>query len=84
MGAGLGIDEDGLELYEEAAERLLAHLLSATRAYAEAVAILLEHLDNNVGKLVRLVSGMLARREAMVAGAARERRRLRTGRCGPA
>jgi ATP-dependent exoDNAse (exonuclease V) beta subunit len=64
LGAGLGIDEDGLELYEEAAERLLAHLPSDDPRVAEAVAILLEHLDNNVGKLVGLVSGMLARREA--------------------
>ena len=64
LGAGLGIDEDGLELYEEAAERLLAHLPSDDPRVAEAVAILLEHLDNNVGKLVGLVSSMLARREA--------------------
>jgi ATP-dependent exoDNAse (exonuclease V) beta subunit len=64
LGAGLGIDEDGLELYEEAAERLLAHLPSEDPRVAEAVAILLEHLDNNVGKLIGLVSGMLARREA--------------------
>ena len=64
LGAGLGIDEDGRKLYEEAAERLLAHLPSDDPRVAEAVAILLEHLDNNVGKLVGLVSGMLARREA--------------------
>ncbi len=64
LGAGLGIDEDGLELYEEAAERLLAHLPSDDPRIAEAVAILLEHLDNNVGRLIGLVSGMLARREA--------------------
>jgi ATP-dependent exoDNAse (exonuclease V) beta subunit len=64
LGAGLGIDEDGRELYEEAAGRLLAHLPSDQPRVAEAVAILLEHLDNNVGKLIGLVSGMLARREA--------------------
>ncbi|MDH4165324.1 MAG: UvrD-helicase domain-containing protein [Gammaproteobacteria bacterium] len=64
LGAGLGIDEDGLELYEEAAERLLAHLPSDDPRVAEAIAILLEHLDNNVGRLIGLVSGMLARREA--------------------
>jgi ATP-dependent exoDNAse (exonuclease V) beta subunit len=29
LGAGLGIDEDGIELHELAAERLLAHLPSA-------------------------------------------------------
>ncbi len=64
LGAGLGIDEDGLELYEEAAERLLAHLPSDDPRIAEAVAILLEHLDNNVGRFIGLVSSMLARREA--------------------
>ncbi len=64
LGAGLGIDEDGLELYRLAAERLLLHLPSGEPRVAEAVAILLEHLDNNVGRLVSLVSGMLARREA--------------------
>ncbi len=64
LGAGLGIEEDGFELYEEAAERLLAHLPADDPPIAEAVAILLEHLDNNVGRLIGLVSGMLARREA--------------------
>jgi ATP-dependent helicase/nuclease subunit A len=64
LGAGLGIDEDGRELHELAAERLLAHLPSDDPRIAEAVGILLEHLDNNVGKLIALIAGMLARREA--------------------
>ena len=64
LGAGLGIDEDGRKLYELAAERLLAHLPSDDPRVSEAVAVLLEHLDNNVDKLVALISGMLARREA--------------------
>ncbi|MGB7738636.1 MAG: UvrD-helicase domain-containing protein [Steroidobacteraceae bacterium] len=64
LGAGLGIDEDGEELYEEAAGRLLSHLPSDDPRVAESVAILLEHLDNNVGRLIELISGMLARREA--------------------
>ncbi len=64
LGAGLGIDEDGRKLHELAAERLLSHLPSDDPRVAEAVAVLLEHLDNNVGKLLELVSGMLARREA--------------------
>ncbi len=64
LGAGLGIDEEGRELYEEAAERLLTHLPADDLRVAEAVAILLEHLDNNVGRLIGLVSSMLARREA--------------------
>jgi ATP-dependent helicase/nuclease subunit A len=64
LGAGLGIDEQGTELYELAAERLLEHLPSGEPRVAEAVAILLGHLDNNVGRLVALIGGMLARREA--------------------
>ncbi len=64
LGAGLGIDEDGIKLYRLAAERLLSHLPSAEPRVGEAVAILLEHLDNDVGKMIELVSGMLARREA--------------------
>ncbi|HET9693575.1 MAG TPA: UvrD-helicase domain-containing protein, partial [Steroidobacteraceae bacterium] len=64
LGAGLGIDEDGRTLYAEAAERLLAHLPAEDPRAAEAVAILLEHLDNNVHKLVQLIGAMLARREA--------------------
>jgi ATP-dependent helicase/nuclease subunit A len=64
LGAGLGIDEDGRKLYAQAAERLLAHLPADDRRSAESVSIVLEHLDNNVGKLVQLVGAMLARREA--------------------
>ncbi|MBK7903121.1 MAG: UvrD-helicase domain-containing protein [Proteobacteria bacterium] len=64
LGAGLDIDEDGRELYEEAAKRLLTHLPSEDPRVAEAVAILLGHLDNNVGRLIGLVGSMLARREA--------------------
>ncbi len=64
LGAGLGIDEDGGKLYDLAAERLLQHLPSADPDNAEAVGVLLEHLDNNVGKLVELIGAMLARREA--------------------
>jgi len=65
LGAGLGIEEDGFELYEEAAERLLAHLPADDPPVAEAVAILLGHLDNNVGRLIGLVGSMLARREVI-------------------
>ena len=64
VGAGLGIDEDGRKLYDLAAERLLLHLPSDEPRVGEAVAILLEHLDNNVGMLVDTIGGMLARREA--------------------
>jgi ATP-dependent exoDNAse (exonuclease V) beta subunit len=64
LGAGLGVDEDGAKLHELAAERLLSHLPSAEPRIGEAVAILLEHLDNNVTSLIQLISSMLARREA--------------------
>jgi ATP-dependent helicase/nuclease subunit A len=64
LGAGLGVDEDGVLLHELAAERLLSHLPSSEPRIAAAVAILLEHLDNNVGSLIKLISSMLARREA--------------------
>ncbi len=83
LGAGLGIDEDGVELYEEAAERLLAHLPSDEPRVADAVAILLEHLDNNVGRLVGLIGGMLARREAWLPVLPGERRARRPRGCGP-
>jgi ATP-dependent exoDNAse (exonuclease V) beta subunit len=64
LGAGVGIDEDARKLHAEAAERLLAHLPAEDPRAARAVSILLEHLDNNVGKLVGLIGAMLARREA--------------------
>lgn len=64
LGAGLGVEEDARELYVLAAQRLFAHLPGDEPRAAEAVAVLLGHLDNNVGKFVSLVAEMLARREA--------------------
>lgn len=63
-GAGLGVEEDARPLYELAAERLLAHLPGDDAHLGDAVALLLDHLDNSVGKFVALVAEMLARREA--------------------
>ena len=63
-GSRLGVEEDARALYELAAERLLAHLPGEDLRISEAVALLLGHLDNNVGRFVSLVSEMLARREA--------------------
>ena len=63
-GAGLGVEEDATPLYELAAERLLAHLPGDDAHVGDAVALLLDHLDNNVGRFVALVAEMLARREA--------------------
>ncbi|HXW11001.1 MAG TPA: UvrD-helicase domain-containing protein, partial [Steroidobacteraceae bacterium] len=64
LGAGLRVDEDGRELYADAAERLLGHLPSGEPRAAAAVTRVLDHLDNNVGLFVRLIGAMLARREA--------------------
>jgi len=64
LGAGLGVDEDGEKLYAQAAERLLTHLPADDARTAQAVATVLEHLDNNVEQLVQLIADMLARREA--------------------
>jgi ATP-dependent exoDNAse (exonuclease V) beta subunit len=64
LGAGLGVDEDGTRLYTQAAERLLTHLATGDARSADAVATVLEHLDNNVAELVNLTTAMLARREA--------------------
>ena len=64
LGSGLGVDEDGRELYAQAAERLLGHLSAGDPRAATAVARVLDHLDNNVGLFVRLIGAMLARREA--------------------
>ncbi|HEX7374020.1 MAG TPA: UvrD-helicase domain-containing protein [Steroidobacteraceae bacterium] len=63
-GAGLGVEEDARPLYDLAAERLLAHLPGDDARIGEAVALLLGHLDNNVGRFVALVAEMLVRREA--------------------
>ncbi len=64
LGAGLGVEEDGRELYREAAERLLEHLPGGDRRHSAAVATLLGHVDNRVQRFVGLVIEMLARRES--------------------
>jgi ATP-dependent exoDNAse (exonuclease V) beta subunit len=64
LGAAMAIEEDPQQLYEMAAERLLEHLPAGNARYAEAVGLLLEHLDNNVQSFVALVAEMLTRREA--------------------
>jgi ATP-dependent exoDNAse (exonuclease V) beta subunit len=64
LGAGLGVEEDGRELYRKAAERLLEHLPGGDGLHARAVATLLAHVDNRVSRFVDLVIEMLTRREA--------------------
>jgi ATP-dependent exoDNAse (exonuclease V) beta subunit len=64
LGAGLGVEEDGRELYRAAAERLLEHLPAGDSRHSAAVATLLGHVDNRVQRFVGLVIEMLARRES--------------------
>jgi ATP-dependent exoDNAse (exonuclease V) beta subunit len=84
LGTGLGVEEDARELYVLAAGRLLAHLPAEELREADAVAVVLAHVDNNVAKFVSLVAEMLARREAWLpelpgdVGDAQEDARTRT------
>ncbi len=64
LGSGLGVEEDGRELYRVAAERLLEHLPGGDALHSSAVATLLGHLDNRVPRFVDLVVEMLARRDS--------------------
>jgi ATP-dependent exoDNAse (exonuclease V) beta subunit len=64
LGAGLGVEEDGRDLYRQAAERLLEHLPGGDALHSRAVATLLEHVDNRVQRFVDLVIEMLMRRES--------------------
>ena len=64
LGSGLGIEEDARELYRIAAERLLEQLPNGEPRDRAAVATLLAHVDNRVGRFVELVIEMLMRREA--------------------
>jgi ATP-dependent exoDNAse (exonuclease V) beta subunit len=64
LGSGLGVEEDARPLYRLAAERLLGHLPGGEPVASDAVATVLEHLDNRVPAFVSLVVEMLERREA--------------------
>lgn len=64
LGAAMSVEENAQQLYELAAERLLEHLPSGNARYAEAVGLLLGHLDNKVQDFIALVAEMLSRREA--------------------
>ena len=66
FGAQPAVAEEAGRHYEEAARRALDHLEASgdeEREHAEAVAVALAHLDNDVARLVRLLAAMLARRE---------------------
>lgn len=62
FGAQPGVAEDARHHYIEAARRALDHL-EDNDAHAQKVAIVLGYLDNDVTRLVNLLSDMLARRE---------------------
>jgi len=62
FGAQPGLAEDAQRHYAEAARRTLEHLESSGE-HADAVAIALSYLDNDVTRLASLLAGMLARRE---------------------
>ncbi len=66
FGAEPAVEKEAQRHYEEAARRALDHLEATGddgREHAEAVAVALAHLDNDVARLVRLLADMLARRE---------------------
>lgn len=62
FGAQPGLAEDAQRHYAEAARRTLEHLESSGE-HAEAVAVTLDYLDNDVTRLASLLADMLARRE---------------------
>ena len=66
FGAQPTVAEEAKRYYDEAARRALDHLEGRgedEREHAEAVATALEHMDNDVTRLARLLAEMLARRE---------------------
>jgi ATP-dependent exoDNAse (exonuclease V) beta subunit len=66
FGAQPAVADEAGRHYEEAARRALEQLEASgeeSREHADAVAIALAHLDNDVARLARLLAAMLARRE---------------------
>jgi ATP-dependent exoDNAse (exonuclease V) beta subunit len=70
FGAQPAVADDAKRHYEEATRRALDHLEdqgdqgeNGGREHADAVAIALAHLDNDVARLARLLAEMLAKRE---------------------
>ena len=58
LGAGLAVEEDARELYLNGPRSgFLSHLPSGDRLHSRAVAMLLGHADNRVGRFVELVIG---------------------------
>ncbi len=63
FGGGAGLVEDASEHFREAASGVLAALNERDGEWAEDIARLLSHLDNDVPKLERMLVDMLARRD---------------------
>lgn len=62
FGASPGIAEDATPLYRQAVQEFLSHL-EENVAWADAIAKLLLHLDNDLGKLEKLLINLLAKRD---------------------
>ena len=63
FGAQPAVTEDAAPLYLEAARATAAHLDGDEPGWSAAVGCLLEHLDNDLGLLERLLADMLPRRD---------------------
>ncbi|HEY5764300.1 MAG TPA: UvrD-helicase domain-containing protein [Rhodocyclaceae bacterium] len=63
IGGIASVSDDSDALYAEAARRSLALLEGDDTAHADCVAAALAHLDNDAGRLQRLLAAMLARRD---------------------
>jgi ATP-dependent helicase/nuclease subunit A len=63
FGASPDVTEDAEQLYLEAARNTLAGLEDGDEGYAQPVAVLLAHLDNDLARVEELLAAMLARRD---------------------
>lgn len=63
IGGIAAVSDDPPALYAEASRRTLALLEEGNDAHAACVAAALRHLDNDAGRLQRLLAAMLARRD---------------------
>jgi ATP-dependent helicase/nuclease subunit A len=62
FGAPPEITDDSMPLYREAVQEFLSHL-EENLEWSDAIALLLLHRDNNLGKLQELLVNMLAKRD---------------------
>lgn len=63
LGALPSIAEDATELYQEAARQTIEQVESGDDEWSDAIAHLIEHLDNQLDKLQQLIASMLVRRD---------------------